>query len=30
MQVPFQPEGGAYGSHGHPHNHDESGLEEVR
>ena len=28
VQTTFQPEGGAYG--GHRHNHDESGLEEVR
>ena len=25
VQAPFQPEGGAYGDHGHHHNHDESG-----
>ena len=25
VQAPFQPEGGAYGDHGHPHNHGESG-----
>ena len=25
VQVPFQPEGGAYGSHDHPHNHVDSG-----
>jgi urease accessory protein len=30
VQAAFQPEGGAYGGHGHHHNHDESGLEEVR
>jgi urease accessory protein len=25
IQVPFQPEGGAYGGHGHDHSHDERG-----
>jgi urease accessory protein len=25
VRAPFQPEGGAYGGHGHQHNHDDSG-----
>ncbi len=25
VQAPFQPEGGAYGDHGHPHNHNHDG-----
>jgi urease accessory protein len=25
VQAAFQPEGGAYGGHGHPHNHDDEG-----
>lgn len=29
MQAPFQPEGGAYTSHGHHHDHDDRGHHEV-
>jgi urease accessory protein UreE len=25
VRAPFQPEGGAYGGHGHHHNHDDGG-----
>jgi urease accessory protein len=25
VQAPFQPEGGAYGDHGHHHSHDDGG-----
>jgi urease accessory protein UreE len=27
VQAPFQPEGGAYGSHGHHHSHDDEGYD---
>jgi urease accessory protein len=30
VRAPFQPEGGAYGGHGHQHNHDDSGPHHER